>query len=165
MRKLPPNVIDCSILWERSRPARSQALNGLAEGASRAQAEKASWAVAADSRPDATVVLNGCSVAAGTGYAWGHGDLTFTDRTYKLSIFGISIIDAGAASIIATGNVYNLNKLSDLEGTYAAATSIAGGRSAAYLRNEHGVVINLSATPVGRRLSLSGDSVEVTLKS
>jgi hypothetical protein len=64
---------------------------------------------------------------------------------------------APIAGYSLTGNVYNLEKLSDFEGNYVAATAgltIAGGGSAAYL-NEHGVVIKLSSSTVGLRFNLA----------
>src|ERR1700722_1825330 len=124
--------------------------------------------VAADAQPDGTVVLSGGSVAAGVGYVGGHGDLTFSQGTHKFSISGVSVADAGAANISATGNVYYLTKLSDFAGNYVAASAgitIGGGGSATYLKNEHGVVIKLVSTSVGLRFTLSANGVNVKLKS
>jgi len=168
MRKLPSNVIDCSILWKRSSPAFSDALNILVASATLAHDEKASPVVAADVQPDAALVLNGGDWIAGIGYVWGHGTLAYRNELHEFSISGVSIIGAGAANITAIGNVYNLKKPSDFVGHYLAAAAeltIAGGGSAVYLRNEHCVVIKLSSTTVGRRFNLSGDGVKVTLKS
>jgi hypothetical protein len=168
MRKLPPNVIDCSILWKRSSPAFSEALNILVAGATLARDEEASRDAAAEVQPDATVALNCGSAAAGIGYVLGYGSLAYGDQVHEFSITGISIGDAGAAKITTTGNVYNLRKLSDFEGSYqlaAAELTIAGGGCAVYLRNEHSVVINLSSSNAGRRFNLLGKGVNITLKS
>jgi hypothetical protein len=130
--------------------------------------EDTSSAVAADAQPDATVSLTGGSVAAGVGYVWGHGKLSYQDKTHTFSISGLSIVDVGAANLSATGHVYNLKQLSDFAGNYVEVTAgvtVAGGVSAAYLRNEHGVVIKLEATTVGLRFNLSADGVNVKLKS
>jgi hypothetical protein len=140
----------------------------LLSGAAFAEDQGNSAPVAADAQPDATVVLNAGSVAAGIGYTWGKGDLTYNNQTHKFSISGVSIVDAGAANITATGSVYNLNKLSDFAGNYVAASAgltIAGGGSAAYLKNEHGVVIKLLSTTVGLRFNLAASGVSVKLKS
>src|ERR1700742_4063880 len=122
--------------------------------------------VAADARPDATVTLKGGSVAAGIGYTWGHGDLTYKKSTLQFSIEGVSIVDVGASNFTAAGNVYNLKKLADFSGNYVAAgagLTIAGGGTATYLKNEHGVVIKLVATDVGLKFKLSADGVHVAL--
>ena len=137
-------------------------------GTATAQDQSSNIPVASDTQPDANVVLSGGSVAAGIGYVWGKGQLTYHGSSHEFSISGVSIADAGVASISATGNVYNLNKVSDFAGDYvavAAGITIAGGGSASYLRNEHGVIIKLIATSVGLRFNLSANGVNVKLKS
>ena len=139
----------------------------LVSGAALA-ADEHSLPVAADAQPDATVNLTGGSVAAGIGYVWGHGKLTFQDKVLKFSLSGVSVVDVGAANISATGNVYNLKNLADFAGNYVDATAgltIAGGGSVAYLKNEHGVVIKLQATTAGLRLTLAAEGVNIKLKS
>src|SRR5579863_3131616 len=69
--------------------------------------------VAQDAKPDATVVLNGGSVAVGVGYTWGHGDLTYQGTAHQFTISGVSVVDVGATNFTATGNVYKLTKLAD----------------------------------------------------
>jgi hypothetical protein len=123
--------------------------------------------VANGAQPDATVTLKGGSVAAGIGYTWGHGELKYNDRSQQFSIKGVSLVDVGATDLSATGNVYHLKSVSDFSGNYVAAgagITIAGGGTAVYLKNEHGVVIKLIATEVGLKFKLSADGVKVTLK-
>jgi hypothetical protein len=124
--------------------------------------------VADNASPDGTVNLEGGSVAAGIGYTWGHGKLTYHDGSHQFSINGVSIVDVGATSFSALGNVYNLKALADFAGNYAAAgagITLAGGGTAVYLKNEHGVVIKLIATDVGLKFKLSADGVHIALKS
>jgi hypothetical protein len=123
--------------------------------------------VAEDAQPDASLTLKGGSVAAGIGYTWGHGELQYHDHTHRFSIKGVSIVDVGATDFSASGHVYNLKKLSDFSGNYVAAgagITIAGGGSALYLKNEHGVVVKLVATDVGLKFTLSAEGVHVALK-
>jgi hypothetical protein len=118
--------------------------------------------------PDATVSLDAGSIAAGIGYVWGHGKVDYQNTPHKFSISGLSLLDVGGASISATGYVYHLSKLSDFAGkytSYSAGVTIAGGGSAAYLKNEHGVVIKLTSTTEGLRFNLATGGVTVTLKS
>ena len=42
---------------------------------------------------------------------------------------------------------------------------MAGGGTAVYLKNEHGVVIKLVSTEVGLKFNLSADGVHIALKS
>jgi hypothetical protein len=54
--------------------------------------------------------------------------------------------DAGITSIAASGNVDNLQRLSDFDGNYTAAgtgLTVAGGGNAAALRNQNGVTVDL----------------------
>ena len=50
----------------------------------------------ADDKPDATLKLSGGSVAAGIGYTWGGGTLTYKGKTYDVELSGLSIADVGA---------------------------------------------------------------------
>jgi hypothetical protein len=125
-------------------------------------------AVADDAKPDGTVILSGGSVAAGIGFTWGHGELEYQDASHSFTVRGVSIVDVGATGYSASGVVYNLKQLSDFSGNYAAAgagITIAGGGTALYLKNDHGVVIKLIATDVGLKFKLSGDGVHVALKN
>jgi hypothetical protein len=118
--------------------------------------------------PVGVVTLKGGSVAAGIGYTWGHGELKYRDASHEFSISGVSIVDVGATSYTAAGNVYNLKDLSDFAGNYFAADAgitVAGGGTAVYLKNEHGVVIKLVSTDVGLKFNLSANGVHIALKS
>jgi len=139
----------------------------LFSGAVYAGDSDSSAPVADDAKPDATVTLKGGSVAVGIGYTWGRGELAYQDSTRPFSISGISVVDVGATNYSATGDVYHLTQLSDFAGNYAAlgaGITLAGGGTAVYLKNEHGVVIKLVATNVGLKFKLSADGVHVALK-
>lgn len=115
---------------------------------------------------DGTLNLSGGTVAAGIGYSWGHGDLNYGGQPHAFKISGLSIVDVGAANISASGRVYNLKNLSDFNGNYVAVTAgitVAGGGSAVYLKNEHGVVIKLHSSDVGLRFALAADGMKVKL--
>ena len=121
-----------------------------------------------DATPDATLQLHGGSVAVGIGYVWGNGKINFQGTDHKFSIHGVSVVDVGAANITATGTVMHLTKLADFAGNYVAwgaGITIAGGGSAVYMKNEHGVVIKLLSTTVGLRFNLSANGVTIALKS
>ena len=136
-------------------------------GAAYAGEAGSSTPVADDAQPDGAVTLSGGSVAAGIGYTWGHGELKYHEGSHQFSIKGVSVVDVGATNFTATGDVYNLGKLSDFSGNYVAAgagITIAGGGTAVYLKNEHGVVIKLTATDVGLKFKLSAEGVHVALK-
>jgi hypothetical protein len=123
-------------------------------------------AMAADQGPDGTIELSGGSVAVGIGYSWGSGKLVFQGKQYALKVEGLSIGDVGVSDYTATGSVYNLKKLDDFEGTYAAATAgvtVAGGVSGAAMRNQNGVLIQLSATRQGLQFTLAPAGIKISL--
>ena len=108
------------------------------------------------------------AIAAGIGYSWGHGELTYQGVKHKFKISGVSIVDVGVANISADGLVYHLSNLEDLNGNYVAASAgltIAGGGDAVVLRNEHGVFIKLLGTTQGLRFDLAGSGITVKLES
>jgi hypothetical protein len=127
-----------------------------------------SMAVAADEKkPDATVRLSGGSIAAGIGFSWGSGTLTYKGKEHEISVKGISAGDVGATKVEASGKVYNLKDLKDFEGNYTgvgAGATVAGGGSVVTMRNQNGVTIDLTATTQGVKVALGGGGVEMKLK-
>ena len=81
---------------------------------------------------DATVRFSGGSVAAGIGWSWGKGTLTYKGKDYPISVKGLSLGKVGITGVTASGEVLNLKKLRDFDGNYTAAgagITLAGGRS------------------------------------
>jgi len=54
---------------------------------------------------DATVKITGKSIAAGVGYSWGSGVLTYKGRDCRFSVSGISAGDIGVATVEPPGTV------------------------------------------------------------
>ena len=124
-------------------------------------------AAANQAQPAGRVLLEGTSVAAGVGVNWGNGTLTFQGRDYKFSMSGLSLLDVGVSQIRAVGNVYNLDKVSDLAGTYMAGEAgfaLAGGADVMALRNQNGVVITLSAVQEGAKLDLGPAGLSIAMQ-
>ena len=118
--------------------------------------------------PSATIELSGGAVAAGIGFQWGHGEVVFEGQKHRFSVSGLSIVDVGASSYTASGLVYNLHDINDLNGNFtqvSAGMAIAGGGSADYLRNEKGVVIKLLESQKGLRFNLSASGMKVQLQN
>ncbi len=66
-----------------------------------------------------------------------------------------------------TGSGYHLKKLEDFDGNYAAAAAgatLAGGGSAATMKNQNGVSVNLVATTQGVKIVLGGGGVGMKIK-
>jgi hypothetical protein len=117
--------------------------------------------------PDATIEFSGGSVAAGIGFTWGRGELTFQGKKYPLRVSGLSIVHVGISSYTASGAVYHLTKASDINGIYTAVSAgvaVAGGASATAMRNASGVVIQMVSTHAGLNFSLGTKGVSIALR-
>jgi hypothetical protein len=124
-------------------------------------------AAAAQNVPTGTIELSGGSVAVGVGYTWGSGTLIFQGKKYRLKVNGISIVHVGLSDYTASGTVYNLEKLSDINGVYTAVSAgaaLAGGASVTAMKNSNGVVIQFTATHEGLNLSLGPKGMTITLE-
>ncbi|HEX9408211.1 MAG TPA: EipA family protein [Methylomirabilota bacterium] len=121
----------------------------------------------ADDKPSGTVTIESKSVALGVGVSWGDGKLNYKGKTHTFSVKGLSVLDLGVSKVSARGKVYHLNKVEDFSGTYAAAqagAAVGGGMSVVALKNENGVVMELSSTQTGVKLTLAGEGIEIKLK-
>lgn len=122
---------------------------------------------AADDVPSATIELTGGSVAVGIGYSWGEGTVTYLGTRHKVKVSGLSIVDVGVSNYSASGTIYHLKKLSDIEGTYTAVeagATVAGGASIATMQNDKGVVIKMTSTRSGLQFTLAPNGVNVSLE-
>jgi hypothetical protein len=126
-----------------------------------------SWALAQEKKTSGTLKLSEGSVGVGIGFSWGHGVLTYEGKEYPFSVQGLSVADVGISRAEATGVVYNLTQLADFNGNYTAVTAgaaVGGGAGATTMRNQNGVVIDLTGTTQGVKFNLSVDGVKFTLK-
>lgn len=119
--------------------------------------------------PSGTVEIASTSIAAGFGFNWGDGTLTLSDgSTHKFSVENPKVVAVGISVMKATGSVYNLKRVQDLEGIYRAAEAgiaIGAGVSGMTMKNEHGVVIHLQATQLGINFTLGVGGMNIKLKS
>jgi hypothetical protein len=126
------------------------------------------WAAAADV-PTGTIELSGGSIAAGIGYTWGHGTLIFDGKKYPLTLNGLSLLHVGANYYDASGTVYNLTKVSDINGTYTAVPprglggTVGGGAPVSTIKNPQGVIIQMTATHKGLAFNVGPNGVTLSL--
>ena len=117
--------------------------------------------------PMGRVVIQARGAAVGVGYTWGDGSLVYGGRTYHFSVSGVSVADVGFSRVTGRGRVYNLHRLQDFSGTYAAATGEAtagNGIGGQVLRNGAGVEIRVDEVTRGARLQGSADGIKLTLR-
>ena len=113
-----------------------------------------------------TVEFSGGNIAAGIGYSWGSGTLTYRGQVHHFKISGFSAAAVGASTVDASGEVSNLSNLTDFSGTYTqggiGAAAVVGG-SVVTMQNEHGVTMNVRSTKVGLHFQLGAGGATVQL--
>jgi hypothetical protein len=118
------------------------------------------------SKYDATVKMTGGLVAVGMGYGWGHGTISYQGTDQTFCVHGLSLGEVAAASLKAEGLVFNLNSLKDFSGRYYAVSvgvALAHGESAAMLKNERGVMMQLETKVRGLRFNIAASGSRITL--
>jgi hypothetical protein len=118
-------------------------------------------------KPDATLRFSGGAVAIGIGYSWGKGTLIYKGKEYPVSVNGLSLGKVGITGATASGEVYHLKTLQDFDGNYTAAgagITLAGGRSAVTMKNQHGVRVRLVSTTRGADVTLGAGGVDLKIK-
>ena len=126
----------------------------------------AGLAVAQGRKADATLTLSDGSVAAGIGFRWGNGTLSYEGKTYPVRVEGLSVGEVGVTRATAKGDVSNLVKLEDFPGNYVAVgvgATAAGGADVTVMRNQNGVVIEMTSTTQGASLKLAAEGLRLTL--
>ena len=122
------------------------------------------------SEPDAILRLKGGSFAAGIGFSWGSGTLTYKGKDYPVSVNGLSVGRVGATSSSAYGEVFNLKHLQDFNGHYnvggagTRGVTLGGGRKTTTMTNQAGVIVALSSTQQGVDVNATGGGVDMQLK-
>lgn len=116
---------------------------------------------------DGTVHFSAGSVAAGIGWTWGEGVLTYQGVDHNFEIKGLSVADVGISKLSASGIVANLKNLEDFNGTYfgvKAGVTVAGGAGGIVVKNNHGVSLELNSTGQGLKFALGTQGVTIQLK-
>jgi hypothetical protein len=124
-------------------------------------------AAAQDWMPAATLELSQGSVAAGIGFSWGSGTLTYLGRRYPVKIWGLSLGEAGFTWGTAKGTVVALKKLEDFSGTYiagGAGWTVFGGGEAVVMKNQNGVVVEMTTSNGGVKFKLAASGIRLTLE-
>jgi hypothetical protein len=115
--------------------------------------------------PDATLEFSTGSPAAGVGYTWASGTLSYGGESHPFRVNGLGVVDMDV-SIEAIGIVHRLARLQDFDGTYTEVevdAELAGEGYTGALENQHGVVIGLRSPIIGMQFnpSLIGVSIEL----
>ena len=144
--------------------ATSPVLSSSHMGEESAQEEE----VVQEEKPDATLEIKKWKVGFILGGGGGKGKLIYDGEEHRLKISGLRIgAIVGIAHADLIGDVYNLTKPEDIEGTYTAvgaAIAIAGGGKVWKLKNSKGVVLKLEGKQLGIELALDVGGMSITLR-
>jgi hypothetical protein len=114
-----------------------------------------------------TITVTATSAAVGVGWSWGSGTLTLLDGSeHRFKVSGLDVVAVGFKQATGVGSVYNMKNLADFEGQYVKATAgiaVGGGAAATSMRNDKGVVINLTGVGQGVDFRLAVSGMEVKL--
>jgi hypothetical protein len=97
----------------------------------------------------------------------GSGTLEFEGMEHEFKIGGLGVGGLGIQTVNAVGVVYNLEKLSDFEGTYSQTRmgiTVGKGKSTLGLNNSKGVFIELKSSNKGVALGTGLDGISIKLK-
>ena len=115
----------------------------------------------------ASIRVEGSSAAYYAAASGGQGTLYYRGRKYPFSFRSIGAGGTGAQNVWATGDVYNLDRLSDFSGNYTGVRSgltLLRGRQHAKFTNDKGVVIYVAGNTEGLASSTGASTVSIQLK-
>ena len=119
-------------------------------------------------KADATIEFEIVRAGLIVGFSGGSGTLHYKGKDYPLTIGGVSLgATIGASKAELVGEVFNLKKVEDIEGIYAAGKAgiaVAAGEKHAHLKNSKDVEINVKGKQVGLEFSLDLNGLEIKLK-
>jgi len=102
------------------------------------------------------------------GAGRGQGVLLLRGHRYPFHVSGLSVgFTVGASTARLSGQAMNLLRPSDIQGTYSligAGAAVAAGGGGVQLRNERGVVLQLSGVKLGIELSVALGGVRVAFQ-
>src|SRR6266704_3945902 len=122
------------------------------------------------SKPDAILRLSGGSFAAGIGFSWGSGTLTYHGKDYPVKVKGLSIGKVGITSSSAYGEVFNLKHLQDFNGHYnvggagTRGVTLGAGKTGTIMSNQAGVIDRVSSTQNGIAVNATGGGADMQLQ-
>jgi len=100
------------------------------------------------------------------GLHWGEGTLSYGGKTYPVKVEGLSVGELGLTRATAQGKVSNLGRVEDFSGNYVAVgaeATAAGGAGVTVMRNQNGVVVELTSTTQGASMLLGAKGIRLTL--
>lgn len=119
------------------------------------------------SKPDATIEFVEASVGAGTGYSWEKGWLVYRGDRHPFRISGLTAGEVSGEKVRVRGEVYNLHRVPDFNGTYRSTGTGAtpgGDFNVVVIRNRDGVELKVVSATKGAHLRAAIQGVTITLE-
>ena len=92
--------------------------------------------------------------------------MTYQGRQYPVKVQGLSVGEVGITWATAKGIVFDLQKIDDFSGNYVAGGAggtLGGGGEGIVMKNQNGVVVELTSTTVGASLKVAVSGIRLTL--
>jgi hypothetical protein len=108
-------------------------------------------------------------VSSGIGLSWGEGVLSYKGKDYPFTFHAsgrLREVDVKTTANELSGQVFNLKNVEDFSGNYKSAEGekAGGGGTRATLKNQKGVVVNLTSTVEGRKFSVAREGMDIEFK-
>lgn len=108
--------------------------------------------------PSGTISIELNSASALMGASWGQAVLTYGGKTHLFKVRGLKVLAVGLTKLSVGGDVYNLNNVSDMPGTFQkadpAGLTFIVGEKGLVVQNGKGVTINFKGLRKGLGLDL-----------
>ncbi len=117
--------------------------------------------------PMGQVKITLTSVAAGVGFEWGKGELTYKGKQYTFKVKGLQILGVGIKKADIKGDVYNLFDVGQFPGPYAAVQAggtVIKGKEGLIVQNQQGVRLRLVAEQKGLNLSIGPEGFTIAME-
>jgi hypothetical protein len=117
--------------------------------------------------PMGQVKITLTTIAAGVGYEWGKGELTYKGKQYTFKVKGLQILGIGIKKGTVTGDVYNLFDVGQFPGPYAAVkagAAVIKGKEGLIVQNQQGVRLRLIAEQKGLSLNLGPEGFTIEME-
>lgn len=112
------------------------------------------------------VTIETMSAGVGLGVTWGDGVLEYHGEKYPFTVTSFDLGDVGVAKEIASGTVFNLKRVEDFSGMFAAVVAggtFGGGAGSGAMYNNNKVSMVWTGTNQGLNLTLAHSGVNVKL--
>jgi hypothetical protein len=114
--------------------------------------------------PNARLEFSGWLGGVGIGYESLDGILVLDDRTYPVSIVGMTALEAGLAYVDGSAEIWGLHDPRELQGRYRAfafSATVGGGGHVTLLQNRPGVYIEMTSCTYGLGLTVGPSAMRI----